>query len=530
MIQAEQCFIDCINSPVRSVLGRVELFEGSTLLHTFKYTDRLKSFSVERLGDGKFFGYGICHKLNVKLIDKDKELDIHTGHTLEAVFGTHCDYIYPFPLFYVTEVHRNENTNELSITAYDALHLAASITVNQLSIGIPYSIREFAIACAAALGLPFGIENMEESAFDIEYDIGANFSGQETVREALNAVAEATQSIYFINHNWQLTFKRLDIAGEAVAVIDKEKYFTLDSGTNRRLTGICHTTELGDNMAASLELSGTTQYIRENPFYNLRDDLGELLESALAAVGGLTINQFSCNWRGNYLLEPGDKIGLVTKDNQVVYSYLLNDSIHYDGFLSQDTEWEYSNDEDTEEVPASVIETVNLTYAKVDKQNNIIDLVASQVDSNSESISGLLLTAESIDLTVSNVSEKVDTELLELTEELATVSNKVNAAVTAEDLTIQISAALENGVAKVETTTGFTFNDEGLRISKSGTEMETAITENGMTVYRDSEAVLIADHEGVQAEDLQATTFLIISNKSRFESYGDRIGCFWIGG
>ena len=61
--------------------------------------------------------------------------------------------------------------------------------------------------------------------------------------------------------------------------------------------------------------------------------------------------------------------------------------------------------------------------------------------------------------------------------------------------------------------------------------MSTTITEDGMTVYKDEEAVLIADNEGVRAEDLHATTYLIIGTNSRFENYGDnRTGCFWIGG
>ena len=60
--------------------------------------------------------------------------------------------------------------------------------------------------------------------------------------------------------------------------------------------------------------------------------------------------------------------------------------------------------------------------------------------------------------------------------------------------------------------------------------MQTTITEDGMTVYRDSEAVLIADNEGVKAEDLHATTYLIIGNNSRFEDVNNRTACYWIGG
>lgn len=122
MLNAEQCFLDCINSPVRNVRARVELYNGSTLISTFKYTDRLKSFTVERVGEGKFFGFGICQRLNVKIIDKDRELSITTANTFNVAFGTNNSYIYPFPVFQVSEVHRDEATNELSITAYDVIY------------------------------------------------------------------------------------------------------------------------------------------------------------------------------------------------------------------------------------------------------------------------------------------------------------------------------------------------------------------------------------------------------------------------
>ena len=60
--------------------------------------------------------------------------------------------------------------------------------------------------------------------------------------------------------------------------------------------------------------------------------------------------------------------------------------------------------------------------------------------------------------------------------------------------------------------------------------MTTQITEDGMTVYRDNTAVLIANNVGVDAVNLHATTYLIIGNNSRFEDYGEnRTGCFWIG-
>jgi hypothetical protein len=77
----------------------------------------------------------------------------------------------------------------------------------------------------------------------------------------------------------------------------------------------------------------------------LREDIGDIVENALDNLGGLTINQFSCSWIGNLFLEVGDKIGLITKDNETVYSYVLDDTITYDGGLEEKTQWEYNGEE-----------------------------------------------------------------------------------------------------------------------------------------------------------------------------------------
>lgn len=532
MLNVEQCFSDCINSPVRNVRARVELYDGSTLLHIFKHIDRLREFTVERTGEGKFFGYGICQKLNTKLIDKDRELNITTANTLDVAFGTGCDYVYTFPVFKVTEVHRDENTNELSVTAYDALYEATYHTLSEINIPFPYTIAQLAEACAALLGIPMGADNMtlSDPSFQTVYQDGANFDGTESIREVLNDIAEATQTIYFVNHDWQLTFKRLDASGEPLVTIDKEKYFTLESSTNRRVGAVCHATELGDNIIASMDAAGTTVYIRDNAFWDLRDDITELVDNALAVVGGLTINQFSLDWRGNYLLEIGDKIAIVTKDNDTVYSYLLNDTISFDGSFSQQTQWSYDSDEtESESNPTSLGDAVKQTFAKVDKVNKQIDLVVSDIQSNREAISTLQLSTEGIAASVKRVEDDATASYESLNDGINKLTTEVDAKMSAEDVQLRISTALANGVDKVVTSTGFTFDEEGLTISKSGSEMETTITEDGMKVYRDNTAVLTANNMGVEAINLYATTFLIIGTHSRLENYGeDRTGCFWI--
>jgi hypothetical protein len=531
-------------SPVRTVSAKVELWEGSTLADTYNQYYGIKEFSIERVGESKFFGFGICQRFNIHLIDLERQIRITTADSFKVYFsssadGESSDPFKTFPDYYVTEVHRNENTNELSVTAYDAIYKANTITVNSLDFAsvvadetVSYTLEDFARACANALGVGFIIRPNLLESFSLSYETGANLEGTETIREALNAIAEATQTIYYITHDNDLIFKRLDIAGNVRYTIDKGKYFTLENKDNRRLATIVHATELGDNLSVSTSATGSTQYIRDNPFWNLRDDIASLLDTALVNIGGLTINQFDCEWRGTPLLEIGDKIALTTKNNDTVISYLLNDVLTYDGSLSQYTRWEYEdNDTETESNPNNIGDALKQTFARVDKVNKQIDLVVSQTEENKKLLSSLQLTTDNITASVEKIESNVSTSIGSVNEELAELSNKVSASVTAEDLAIEVQTQITNGVDKVVTSTGFVFNEEGLTVSKTGSEMETTITEDGMTVYRDEEAVLTANNTGVNATNLHATTYLIVGVNSRFEDFGDdRTGCFWIGG
>lgn len=502
------------NSPVRKISAKVELYEGSTQVGLYSSTDRLKSFSVERVGDeSKFFGFGVCQKLNLHLIDTKRELDYGTQHSIKCYLND----LDAFPSFKITEIHRDENTNEMSITAYDSIYWAAARTSLTLGLEAPYTIMDVANLCASRLGMSAAIVlGVNDSAFDTVYPEGANLEGSETLREVLNAIAEATQTVYYADAANNLVFKRPDVSGNAVLTIGKADYIELDSKTNRRLSDICSATELGDNVITNSGVIGTVQYVRDNPFWELRDDIVDLLNNALAAVGNMTINQFECSWRGNPALEVGDKIALVTKDDKTVISYLYDDVIEYEGSLKQKTKWDYSEENDSESTdnPVSLGDALKKTFAKVDKANQQIEIVAGET-------AAIKLTNESIQSSVTQLGD-----------DMTSIRSEVSSKMTADEVSISIQKALdEQGVGAVTTTTGFTFNEEGLHISRSGSEITTTITEDGMTVYKNNNEVLVADNLGVRAEDLHATTFLIIGTNSRFEDYDNntRTGCFWIG-
>lgn len=525
-----------VNASVRSVKGKVEFFLDSTLAYTFLATDKLISFEVERVAeDGKFFGYGYCQKAIIKLIDVEREVNISTTNSFRISLTTDSEYITPYPTFFVQQVRRDENTNQLTIYGYDLLYAASTHYVSELETTTPYTVKDFATVCATALKLTaVNIQRVgeTETCFDTSYETGANFGGNESLREALNDVAEATQTIYFVNANDELVFKRLSKDAAADLTITKSDYFTLENRESRRLQTIVSATELGDNISASTTLAGSTQYCRENAFWNLRLDTGELVQAAVNAIGDLSINQFTCEWRGNFLLEVGDKLGLVANDGTVFYSFVLDDVISYEGGLVESTKWDYKeNDTESESNSASLGEVLNETYAKVDKAAHTVEIVASQIDGMNENISQLQMDTESIQASVQQVTENVSTSLDGVNKDIETLTQKVEATVTSEEVKLEVQKQLQNGVDSVTTSTGFTFNQEGLTIQKSGSEMETVVNEDGMTVKRGGQEVLKANNQGVDAINLHATTYLIIGQNSRFEDYdnGSRTGCFWIG-
>lgn len=531
-----------LNSDVRHITARAYVYEGTSSKYTFKATDNLQSFTVERVGQGKFFGYGICQKVNIKVRDVSRQFSVTTANQINLIWDVLVDgkntSLFAYPRFKVSEVHRDENTNALSITAYDALYEATKHNVSELTLADSYTIKEFISSCVTLLGLKgysiLGVgEN--ETCFDTSYAAGANFEGTETIRDALDAVAEVTQTIYFITSGNKICFRRLSLDGDANFTIDKEKYFTLSSKTNKRLGTIVSATELGDNLSVSTTESGSTQFIRDNPFWDNREDRATLLDNALAAVGGLTLNQFECNWHGNYLLEIGDKIALITKDGSQAISYVLDDTIEYNGGISEKTKWSYEdneNENDINSAPSNLGDSIKQTYAKVDKVNKEIEIVASQADENTDAIAALRINVNSINATVQNQQQQINESVDSLNNDIDSLTTEIaSARLESQQAILEFRQEIEqDGIDKVTTSTGFTFNEEGMTVEKSGREMKTTITEDGMTVFRSGESVLQANNEGVKAKNLHANTYLIIGNNSRFEDYRyDRTGCFWIG-
>ena len=575
-----------MTAPVRDNLKPyLTVFEydyGTTKIYSSE--NHLKSFTIERVGDEtKFFGYGIIQRLNAKLINIPveevyKQFKTSSYITIDFDFEGVKTRFANTPRFWVSEVHRDAVTGEISVTAYDSLYTTTHLTVGgegtQDEENFVYrTIPEMASILADGMRYGFPTAVHGESSYENFFTASLpelslslsnnkyafpeftwNLDGTETYRDVLDDIAEVHHAIYYLEPTYngeRIVFHRFHgyEYNEPALEITGDDYFDCTIKSYRRMGDLTHATVLGDNITGYANTAhGTHIYIRDNAIFSLMD--GTTVSNYLNGVtdfiyksdeapelaytlNGWTIGQFECTWRGNPFLKIADVITVYDRnDEEWINGYILNDVIEYDGTFKQKTQWNYKGeDEESASNPPTVGEVLKQTYAHVDKVNQNITQVVHTQDEHEEQITTLVTEAGNISASVVTMQNGLEETLEGINGTFDTLTKKVEAAVTADDVQISIEKELSNGVEKVSTKTGYTFDEEGLTIAKSNSEMSTQITDDGMTVFRSGEAVLIANNEGVQAEDLHATTYLIIGNNSRFEDMGsDRTACFWIGG
>jgi hypothetical protein len=133
----------------------------------------------------------------------------------------------------------------------------------------------------------------------------------------------------------------------------------------------------------------------------------------------------------------------------------------------------------------------------------------------------------SLELNVEGINTTVSGQL-EATESLKQAVTEVKQS--SQGVAVSVQKICDDGVSRVQTQTGYTFDDEGMKIQKSGEEMENKLDNTGMYVKQNGQVILQANNRGVEAADITVRNYLVVGQNSRLEDYGSRTGCFWIGG
>ena len=412
------------------------------------------------------------------------------------------EYSYKnFGTYIIKEQKYDDEASTLNLECYD-LMLQSMIPYDlSLDYSAGITVKGLLDAICARLSWNIGYTTFTNS--DVVID-GEKFDNSNTFRDVLDQIAQVAAGVIAFKDD-ALCVLYLTDTGE---VIDASNLKTLTIGEKYGPVNsiVLARTPQEDNIYArdndSIAENGLTEIkIANNQIMDSHRD--DFIGAILDRINGLYFWLYELESYGIGYLDLCDVFTLETLDGTQYKTIMLSSEMEITQGLTERCFLEAPEVTETDYTAASTTDKLlNKTILRVDKQAQEISAVVSKTD------------------TVAGDVEGIKTTVTRMTEIM----------VDSDSVDIRISKAVGE-IDSITTATGYTFDEDGLRINKDGEEMENLLDNTGMYVNRGDDNILTANHEGVDAINLRSRQFLIIGDNSRIENYGtNRTACFYIGG
>lgn len=441
---------------------------------------------------------GAILKSVMKELEIDSNIVIPIGTTLNYKFGVKVNDEYEyldFGNYVVYNIEKQEDTRSYKILCYDKM-LFSMIEYTQLPLIFPLTIRDYINSLCIALGLQFKNANEEFANYDkiIESDLYANLGF--TFRDIFDELAQVTASTICLNENDEVEIRYITETNDTideeflkdVNVNFGEKYGPVNSIVLSR-TGEMDNVYLKDD--ESVELNGLTELkIIDNQIMNF-NNRSEYLPDILEKLNGLEyyVNDFVST--GICYYDLCDKY-LVKIEENIYPCVMFNDEVLVTQGLQENIFTEMPEQTHTEYDKADKTDKkINRVYAIVNKQNQTITLLVETVEGYDSKIAQIELDSSTIKQIVSETQESVN----DLGEQVEGVTTQMTSLITrADGVEIEINKIIEDGVDKVTTSNGYTFNENGLNIYKKNEsgfiEGYNALHNTEGSYYKDGDTIL----------------------------------------
>ena len=408
------------------------------------------------------------------------------------------DYSYiEYGTYLIKETERDEEKQTISIECYD-LMLQSMIPYDlALDYKQGVTVKDFLDAICNRLGWKKGYTTFHNCDVLIDEE---KYDKSDTFRDALDDIAGvAGGMIGFVDD--KLTVIYPTSSGE---VIDEEnlKSLTIGKKFGPINSVVLARTPQEDNIykqdTDSIAINGLNEIRIENNQI-IETHREDFMDGVCDALFGLSFELYELESFGIGYLNFGEFFSIKTADGVEHKVLMLCDDLQINQGVKEESKLEEPDITATDYSAASETDkTLKKTILRVDKQDNKISALVSRTEALESGVGDLTKKAEMI--------------------------------MDADSVEIKISEAI-SGIDSIETSTGYTFDKDGLNIHKDGEEMHNTLDNKGMYVRRNSENILVADNDGVNAINLTARKYLIIGNNARFEDYQyNRTACFYIGG
>ena len=415
---------------------------------------------------------------------------------------TDSDYYYiEYGTYIVKESTKDEEKHSISLECYDLMLLSMVPYDLVLDYSAGVTVKAYLDAICDRLGWKKGYSSFNNSTVLLD---GEKYSSGDTFRDALDDIAEvAGGMIGFVGDELRVIYPT-----DNGQVLDEENLKSLKIGKKYGPINsvVLSRTPQEDNIYnqdnTSIEEHGLTEIRIENNqiIDSHREDF---MDGICDALFGLSFELYELESFGIGYLNFGELFTLQTADGTLHKALMLCDDLQITQGVSEASYLEEPAATTTDYTAASTTDKVlNKTILKVDKQAQEITALVSKTDSLSSSVDGIA------------------TQVTRLTEVM----------IDSDSVDIKISTAIGE-IDSITTSTGYTFDQDGLHINKSGEAMENLLDNTGMYVNRGGDNILTANNDGVDAINLRSRQYLIIGDNSRIENYANgRTACFFIGG
>ena len=483
-------------------------YEGSLLSSVMKCLDIEIKRSSEGGGASAVAGIAVVGEAVVGISDiSDASTTLSPRFGVKAPDDTDYSYI-EYGTHIVKEKKFDEEQDTILLECYDLMLLSMvpyDLVLDYNNNNYPITVKGLLDAICDRLGWTPGYTTFTNSGIKIS---GEKFDSSYTYRDVLDQIAQVAAGIIAFRND-KLCVLYPTSSGE---VIDSSNLKTLKMGeTYGPVNSVVFArTPQEDNIYRqddeSIESHGLTEIRIENN--QIVDSHREVfIEGVFDALLGLQFEMYELESFGIGYLNLGDFFTIQTPDGENHTTLMLCDDLKITQGLSETSRLEAPEATETDYSAASESDRVlNKTILKVDKQAQEITALVSKTENLESSVNGLT----------------------------GTVTRMTEVMIDSDSVDIKISQAV-NGINSITTTTGYSFNQDGLHIQKlvdgEPGEMENILDDTGMYVKRSGEDVLVANNEGVDAINLKSRQFLIIGDNSRIEDYeSNRTACFFIGG
>lgn len=432
------------------------------------------------------------------------------------------------------------SANTYSVTAFDRvswLDKDLSEWVNNLT-GWPYTLSTFATMVCEQCGLTLKTGPVVNADYQIPRFIGEGITG----RKLMQWIGELCARFCRATAEGEIEFAWYKKTGVSIATSGSNFYYRNSLSYSDyevapiekvqiHLTeddvGAVWPTETGEKNTYSI----TGNYLVSS---NTTESLLSVAEAIYEAIKGIRYTPCTVSMPASVEVSAGD-IVTITDANGVsisVYAMLKVQAgqritLSCTGSPRRDSSSVVNN----ESIKAlsgkmlevkKVVEGLTVKATEVDRKlvetNNSINALEIQT---TQKFTELSIASDNLSAKVSHQTTVLD----EVQQQVA------QAQLTTEGLVLDITKIHTDGVDKITTGMGYTFNDNGVHIQKPGEEMENKLDNTGMYVHRSNEPMLVANNEGVLATDVTIRNFLNMGSYSRFEDYDNgsdsrRTACF----